>query len=176
MNDVEDKITYTFHVGDEVSIAYKDEDDEDYKYYLDRDNENDISVLENNYKDLSRLKFKEYATAHDMALHGKIKSLKGPIAVVRSVNGYSSNYEDKKVLLKYLVPTEVFNKKFALIENEYEELSDSLSGKINEAALLIEQAQKLANENGYDLSQLPIGNVLYNAMDSSGWRMSSIGC
>ena len=63
------------------------------------------------------------------------------------------------------------------LEAKFEELEKQIRFKCEQAALLINEANKMATLGGVpSLADMVSSGCLYSAMDYAGWQMSSIGC
>jgi hypothetical protein len=63
------------------------------------------------------------------------------------------------------------------LENDFNKLQDDLKLKLAEAVKIIEEANKIAEDNGESLAEMhEATDPLLNAMDNAGWRTSSLSC
>jgi hypothetical protein len=76
-----------------------------------------------------------------------------------------------------LMAEEEANKILDKLEAEYEVWAGPIREKIKEAAKLLAEADKLANKQKRDLTEMhEIVGPLIGAMDDVGWRTSSLSC
>lgn len=65
----------------------------------------------------------------------------------------------------------------AKLEDDFEALQDQLRDKLQQAADLINEAQKEAQAHGHSLVDMyDATSPLMDALDEAGWRTSSLGC
>lgn len=92
-----------------------------------------------------------------------------------SVNWNKSNYNrlDSETNAELLSPLSAKPE----LEAKFKELEKQVRFKCEQAALLINEANKMAILGGAPaLSDMLGSDCLYSAMDNAGWQMSSIGC
>jgi hypothetical protein len=66
---------------------------------------------------------------------------------------------------------------YSALEDEYNSLENKIKNKLDAAAILLSEANQLAQDNGKSLQSFNNANSsLFNTMDNCGWRTSSFGC
>jgi len=84
----------------------------------------------------------------------------------------------EKVLIDDLLLEEEASKKLAILDKEFKEVERQVKSKLNEAASLIRESNKLAKKAGLEnlASMYDAISPLEKAMDVSGWNTSSWNC
>lgn len=62
------------------------------------------------------------------------------------------------------------------MEAEFDKLQTEVGKKLDQAASLIREAHKMASDAGEVLENLEVNDELFDAMDTCGWRTSSLSC
>lgn len=68
-----------------------------------------------------------------------------------------------------------FDKFYASLEYEYDNIGLTINAKVDEAAKILDEAIKLAESINSKLCDVEDG-TLYRTMSKAGWRMSSLNC
>jgi hypothetical protein len=90
---------------------------------------------------------------------------------------YAQQYYPPLVDLEDVLPEEDVKEKYTRLEEEFNEIVDALTTKMEEAGKFIKEAAKLAKEHGFELNEMSdVYYPLYNAMDKAGWNTSSFSC
>lgn len=119
-------------------------------------------------------KYNEY---EDDCTRGLVKSVEkdGKFLVKWDASWHQPN-PDKHNASELMLETEA-NKILSKLEAEYEAWAGPIREKMEQAAKLLEEAGKLATKQKRDLSEMyEITSPLIGAMESIGWRTSSLSC
>lgn len=83
----------------------------------------------------------------------------------------------EEVDLSSLVSEEEANQKISILEQEYDKVFQQVRAKVDSAAELLLEANKLATPTGTNLFEMyEAHRALIRAMDDCGWNTSSFNC
>lgn len=84
----------------------------------------------------------------------------------------------RAVLIKNLLPLKEAKTHFSKLEREFKAYEKQVLAKMKQAGKLIREANQLARRAGVEsLNEMyNATHPLFNAMDETGWRTSSLGC
>jgi len=97
--------------------------------------------------------------------------------VVKWDSDYHQSYHSGPIPLDEVALEKDAKVEYTRLEEEFNEIVDALTTKMEEAGKFIKEAAKLAKEHGFELNEMSdVYYPLYNAMDKAGWNTSSFSC
>ena len=119
-------------------------------------------------------RFTKFEPRYDLEI-GKVVSVSKNKALVKWKSSYKYP-NPQEILESELMFYSDANKKWTELEKEFAIVEQQLKVKVAMATALLDEASQIAKANGYVLSQLDVGYTVIDAINSAGWRTSSLNC